>query len=319
MKIEGIIYRALNLINGKCYIGKTTRTLDIRKNEHLVSNYDSVFNRAMNKHGIDNFVWFTIFKGLVTKDELNNIEKIFIKFYGSYSNGYNMTKGGDGTDGRIKSIKERQRISFTSKLQWTKEKREKYKELFKTDNPINRPGAKEKQIKKLKEGYSIGRLIPSMLNKKHSNNTKKLMSFRIKERGGYLGNKNPRYIEILESHKNEIIDLFINKEFTVEDISQILNVYSKDKIRRYIIEELKLKPTSGRKSKLLILKNEDKILDLYVKENRSIKYIHEKLNLSYIDIKYVLKFHNIKFEVRKAKLCGKDNKNYRNGNYVRKC
>ena len=29
--------------------------------------------------------------------------------------------------------------------------------------------------------------------------------------------------------------------------------------------------------------------------------------------------HNIKFEVRKAKLCGKDNKNYRNGNYVRKC
>lgn len=51
----GIIYRAINKINGKGYIGLTTRSLQERKDEHIKSariesdNY--YFHKAIRKYG----------------------------------------------------------------------------------------------------------------------------------------------------------------------------------------------------------------------------------------------------------------------------
>lgn len=51
------IYKITNLINNKCYIGKTERTINERWKEHLKKSksLDLPLYRALNKYGIDNF------------------------------------------------------------------------------------------------------------------------------------------------------------------------------------------------------------------------------------------------------------------------
>lgn len=96
----GIVYLAQNKLNGKCYIGKTTKTLNRRKAQHLydAKHRNSYFNNAIQKYGIKSFVWEVID---VCKEEpmLNKLEKFYIFIFNSFENGYNLTKGGEGISG----------------------------------------------------------------------------------------------------------------------------------------------------------------------------------------------------------------------------
>lgn len=95
------IYCITNLINGKQYIGKTTYSITKRFQEHcLDSKKDRCEKRplyaAMNKYGIENF----IVKELIQCDELelDSYEILFIEKFNTFGkNGYNATKGGDGS------------------------------------------------------------------------------------------------------------------------------------------------------------------------------------------------------------------------------
>lgn len=93
-----IIYMATNLINNKKYIGKTERTLEVRKKEHLKrTNEASYFHRSLKKYGADNFKWEIIEECDVSI--VNEREKYWIDFYQTYidkSKGYNETPGGEG-------------------------------------------------------------------------------------------------------------------------------------------------------------------------------------------------------------------------------
>lgn len=51
---------------------------------------------AWNKYGEDNFNIFIIRS--CKKQYLNRLEKMYIRIYDSFHNGYNLTKGGDGLD-----------------------------------------------------------------------------------------------------------------------------------------------------------------------------------------------------------------------------
>lgn len=91
-----IIYKATNLINGKIYIGQTSRTLNQRMSEHLANNRTSYFDRALKKYGIHNFK-IEVIADAKTKQELDEKEKYFIKYYKcKIPSGYNMTDGGEG-------------------------------------------------------------------------------------------------------------------------------------------------------------------------------------------------------------------------------
>lgn len=93
------IYKITNLINQKIYVGKTTTTIEDRWKSHL---YDSkkveVSNRplykAFNKYGTDNFKIEELEE--CTIEELNDKEIYWIEKLGSFKNGYNATRGGDG-------------------------------------------------------------------------------------------------------------------------------------------------------------------------------------------------------------------------------
>lgn len=102
------IYKATNLINGKVYIGFTTNWPQ-RINGH---NYDrrygntdnKAFYNAIKKYGWNNFVWEAIYQSLDEEHTLKVMEPHFINEHRSWvgfkdCNGYNVTKGGEGTTG----------------------------------------------------------------------------------------------------------------------------------------------------------------------------------------------------------------------------
>lgn len=93
-----IVYKVTNKINGKIYIGITIKTLEHRKRIHIRDSKtkDTYFYRALRKYGEDNFEW-EIIDTAETKEELEELEKYYIKLYDSFDNkekGYNTTSGG---------------------------------------------------------------------------------------------------------------------------------------------------------------------------------------------------------------------------------
>lgn len=99
MENIGYIYKIINTINGKVYIGQTTRTVESRMKQHFVeskrdrSKKYSLY-RAFNKYGIDSFIVETLCECDVS--ELNNKEIEYISLFNSYKKGYNGTLGGGG-------------------------------------------------------------------------------------------------------------------------------------------------------------------------------------------------------------------------------
>ena len=95
----GCVYCAANKVNGKLYIGKSTRSMAYRREIHeriARKGADLIFHRAIRKYGPDAFEW-SILKDDLEPDELDLYEIAYIRKYNTKSpNGYNMTDGGDG-------------------------------------------------------------------------------------------------------------------------------------------------------------------------------------------------------------------------------
>ena len=97
----GYIYCITNLINEKKYVGKTTYSITKRFQEHCRDSKKERCEKrplydAMNKYGIDNFVVKKLIE--CPNDELDSYEKMYIEKLQTYGhNGYNATKGGDGS------------------------------------------------------------------------------------------------------------------------------------------------------------------------------------------------------------------------------
>jgi group I intron endonuclease len=112
-----LIYKATNRINGKSYIGQTVNGLKRRRQRHvsdsLSDNRDSgsYFHRSILKYGEESFDWEILIKGDFTIKVLNRLEIHFISFYNTYIDGYNLTKGGNGSVGHSPSKETRRKIS----------------------------------------------------------------------------------------------------------------------------------------------------------------------------------------------------------------
>ena len=98
----GYIYKITNLINSKSYIGKTTNTVEERFNEHCRDSQKKRCNKrplydAFNKYGIENFKIEEI-EYVEDNSKLSEREIYWIQELQTYGrNGYNATKGGDGS------------------------------------------------------------------------------------------------------------------------------------------------------------------------------------------------------------------------------
>lgn len=84
------VYRILNTINGKCYIGSAVNIVN-RWCEHRkgikAKSHSQKLQNAFNKYGEDNFVFSIIERCAV--EELLSREQYWIDHLDSYKNGYN--------------------------------------------------------------------------------------------------------------------------------------------------------------------------------------------------------------------------------------
>ncbi len=144
-EINGSIYKIV-FPNGKHYIGLTIRSPEERWKQHIEcakqgKNTYCIYN-AMNKFGIENLK-FEVIDTASTMEELKELEKKYIQEYNSYyrnDKGYNMTYGGDGTEGYKHTENDKAKMSEHQK-QYHKDNPEariehgkRHKQYFK-DNP----------------------------------------------------------------------------------------------------------------------------------------------------------------------------------------
>ena len=95
--MRGFIYKITNTINGKSYIGQTIQNVKERFYQHCATKCSKAVSNmaihiAIKKYGKSNFIVEVIEE--IDSANLNDRERYWIKYYNSYNNGYNSTKGG---------------------------------------------------------------------------------------------------------------------------------------------------------------------------------------------------------------------------------
>ena len=113
--MHGTIYLLTNSVNGKRYIGQTTKASEIRFKEHVWfarANFPGILNSAIRKHGEKAFTVKCLCE-CDSQEELDKKEIFYIaELKTRIPEGYNMTDGGRiGTPGWKPSNKTRQNIS----------------------------------------------------------------------------------------------------------------------------------------------------------------------------------------------------------------
>jgi|688.fasta_scaffold10912_6 group I intron endonuclease len=160
-----IIYKITNTVNGKIYIGQTTRRLKTRWNGHISRSYSksgSPLHAAIKKYKKENFT-IEIIKKCSSREELNEEEIRLIQEHNSLApNGYNIMKG--GSYNITKKEKKKQTVEHTQKI---REKfllrKEEMRELSSKEWVAVSPEQQIFQIKNLEEFCRNHSLQPSCM------------------------------------------------------------------------------------------------------------------------------------------------------------
>jgi len=113
--VYGRVYVITNLLNGKRYVGQTTKTLRERFLKHKHKKVDTLIHKAIKEFGEKNFTIEELDIGY-SREELHEKEIFYIRQLNTFEpNGYNLTVGGQGVKGYKFSEEERRRLSNSHK------------------------------------------------------------------------------------------------------------------------------------------------------------------------------------------------------------
>ena len=106
------VYKISNNVNDKVYIGVASDPANRwRKHKSRAKQGSQLYaiHHAMRKHGIENFTFEIIDE--TSRDQIEELEKHYIREYNSFNNGYNLTEGG-----RISEITEETKKKMSKAL-----------------------------------------------------------------------------------------------------------------------------------------------------------------------------------------------------------
>jgi len=151
--VYGVVYKVENKVNGKCYIGQTTKPLEERKCKHY-SEYSGCFKlkAALQKYNKNNFLWDILYVAN-SRSDLDRKEIFYIGYFDSINYGYNIKKGG----------------SYGKHNQVTKEK------IGKANAGKKRTKEAKKKISEALKGKNVGQ-NNSFYGKNHTTEVKKIIS-----------------------------------------------------------------------------------------------------------------------------------------------
>ena len=156
--VYGYIYK-IQFPNEKCYIGLTERTIELRWKEHrkdAKAGDTRCLYKAIRKYNMVDTFQMIVIDTAETEKELCEKEIAYIEIYNSHYKsgyGYNMTYGGEGTNGYSFTDEDRQKHSEALKKYFEDpEARQKHSEALKKYYEDN-PEAGQKHSEALKKYY----------------------------------------------------------------------------------------------------------------------------------------------------------------------
>jgi len=242
----GYIYEIRNKINGKRYIGQTTRKNGFRchwKLNTLLKNYEGSIHlyNSIKKYGIENFERKIIDRAL-SKEELNEKEEYHIQKYNTlnFNYGYNLRHG--GTSGKITDEIKKKMSEGVKRFFLNEENRKKQRDRVRRgeNHPFFGKHHSEETKKKISnklKGTHISEEIKQKISKNSkgkskSEETKKRMSNAQKGKP-HFWSKGKRFSE---EHKQKISQAKKGKcrsNETKEKISMILKKYYEEYNKKY--------------------------------------------------------------------------------------
>ncbi len=208
------IYIITNKLNGKQYVGQSRNYLD-RWTSHCSykDDYSCLLHNAIRKYGKDNFT-IELLEDNIPIEEIDQREKYYIDYYNTFTNGYNMTTGGQGVHGYRHTNNTKQKISNNSEKMWTEIKRDesRYNEIMiKRSKSLKGKKFSESHRKAISEAAKkrLGSKN-SFYGKRHSQETKDL-----------IGKKNSKSIVMVDPNSNEIIREFTSIKKAVKYLLEI--------------------------------------------------------------------------------------------------
>ena len=195
LKIKyGIIYKIINKVNGKIYIGQTTKNKGF--DERYSYNFEkyvhnSYLKNSINKYGIDNFEIIKEFDIAYSKEELDDKEKYWINYYNSTNRNYGYNREYGGSNG-IPTEEAKKKMSEVKKGKYLGK-----------DNPNYGNGDKIRGNKN------------PFYGKTHSEEFKKKNSERKKGNKNFLGrhHSDESKRKLAKSHNKKIICITTNEIF----------------------------------------------------------------------------------------------------------
>lgn len=222
------VYKIVNNINGKTYVGQSIN-IKARWKDHIntLNRNDShsvLLQRAWNKYGPENFSFEVL--ELCPEDMLDEVEVKYINFYDTIKNGYNIESGGnknkhlpEETKRKISNAHRGICFSEETKQKMSKSRTGEGNSMYGRHH-TEEAKRKMSEAKKGRPGhpsteYQKERARLANLGKVVSEETRKKLSEAAKGRPAY--NKNPRPVYCIELER--VFD-------TASDASKILNISS---------------------------------------------------------------------------------------------
>lgn len=219
-------YLWVNILNNKCYIGRSINVKDRILTEYREltlksgGNLKKLFN-AVKKYGIQNFNVYQI----TFSDKENVIEQEveLIKLFDSKNNGYNCNFGGTGNTGHSVSNEQIQKQKESLSKYWTKERKIQHSLKMK-EFAKNNPNSIQKMKNSIKEKFNTAEM-------------KKKISDGIKRN---LKAFNKR----IKNHSNKMKEFYKNNPHIAETHSARMKEYYK-KHEPHNVKTFKIKSPDG--------------------------------------------------------------------------